>query len=139
MVLVIASQGLLRRFLVVVCLSRALPGPCLYPGCPAVTTDRYCPEHAKQINREKEARRLSDDRMYSQAWWRRLRKMVLDREPFCRQCRKEGRYTEATEVDHIIPVSRGGSNSFDNLQPLCKSCHSRKTAKENRFLPLYYS
>lgn len=38
---------------------------------------------------------------------------------------------ETFQVDHRIPVSRGGKNDASNLQALCPSCHAHKTTTEN--------
>jgi 5-methylcytosine-specific restriction protein A len=75
-------------------------------------------------------RPTSNERGYDRAW-QRLRAWKLREEPLCRHCRKRGRITPATQVDHILPLRRGGTNDTSNLQSLCHSCHSRKTAAEN--------
>ena len=62
------------------------------------------------------------------ARWRKLRVMILAREPYCQA---EGCNEWATEVDHIVPTTAGGTDRVDNLQALCKSCHSRKTSTED--------
>jgi 5-methylcytosine-specific restriction protein A len=131
-----------------------LPGhPCAHPLCPAIVPakQRYCTEHKGHDDKQ---RGTSTERGYG-AHWRRIRANVLRRDGW--QCqgsietqmveRTEGVniviageagpslrcWNEATEVDHIIPKSQGGTDELDNLQSLCKGCHSRKTAKEGRW------
>lgn len=97
----------------------AIKRPCRRNGCPLlVPGGGYCKNHPPDESRES-----SYARGYGGSW-RRLREVVLHRQPFCR-CG-----APANEVDHIVPKSRGGRDTIENLQSLCKRCHSRKTAGE---------
>lgn len=31
-----------------------------------------------------------------------------------------------TEIDHVVPLSRGGTDDISNLQPLCRYCNGLK-------------
>lgn len=63
------------------------------------------------------------------ARWRKLRKMQLAREPYCRDCEREWRVELATDVHHIIKRGEGGKDAFENFMSLCHSHHSRRTAR----------
>lgn len=65
-----------------------------------------------------------------------MRQRLLEREPLCRECHKEGRVKAARVADHITPVRQGGQFwDESNLQPLCDSCHNSKSGKESRITP----
>jgi len=51
---------------------------------------------------------------------------LIERDGYmCNKCGSQN----GLSVDHIAPLSRGGSDVLDNLQILCKSCNSRKRDK----------
>jgi len=97
---------------------------CRYPNCRELTNERYCIQHKKQLDKQYNKERGSSTQQGYGVNHRKLRKIILSEEPICRICRK----APSTEMDHI-----DGDNtnlSRENLQGACKSCHSRKTAKE---------
>lgn len=49
------------------------------------------------------------------------------------RCRKCGRRTNDLEIDHILPISKGGKSTMDNLQTLCKRCNLEKGSRYERY------
>ena len=88
------------------------------------------------VERSWESRRNGNHAMYNEWIWRKpnvgLRAMVLARDPLCVECLKSGELEPSTEADHIRPHNGDWDlfTDMDNLQGLCKSCHSRKTKRE---------
>jgi 5-methylcytosine-specific restriction enzyme A len=56
--------------------------------------------------------------------WYKVRAEYLRAHPHCERCGDV-----ATDIDHITPRSQGGTDDWSNLQALCHSCHSHKTAR----------
>lgn len=61
--------------------------------------------------------------------WQQLRKKVLEKDPTC-TC--TGRFCEhqSGSCKNKQPLGKGGTNALTNLQALCATCHTKKTATE---------
>ena len=69
--------------------------------------------------------RLSDQSGHA---WAKIRQRILRRDcGLCQPCKREDRLTLAQQVDHIVPVSKGGGNEDVNLESTCLACHQEKT------------
>lgn len=59
-----------------------------------------------------------------------IRRMDRDTPRMCAECYRHGLVRIGSELDHIAPLWKGGSNDPRNLQWLCAPCHAEKTARE---------
>lgn len=60
---------------------------------------------------------------------RRVRWLSLH--PLCVMCEQvDSRVTAATDVDHCVPLWKGGADEDSNLQSLCTTHHAIKTKLE---------
>ena len=64
--------------------------------------------------------------------WASLRRKVLERDNHACQLRFPGCLGTATQVDHVMPLARGGTDDEANLQSVCVDCHRLKTLAEQR-------
>jgi 5-methylcytosine-specific restriction protein A len=106
---------------------------CAAPGCRTLTDRKFCA--ACQPAAPASHRWDTDRRPTVRVRGRKLQAMrasLFAREPWCRQCRKEGRQVRATIRDHIVNLADGGEDDEDNTQPLCQSCSDIKTSTESR-------
>lgn len=101
---------------------------CLHPGCPEKTEGTYCVKHGAE---HAVARPSAAARGYGPRW-AKYAKAFLAR-PENHYCRT-GCQSASQIVDHIVAVDGPDDPLFwdgNNHQPLCRSCHSRKTNQQD--------
>lgn len=84
------------------------------------------PEKAETYQRNRRARLLSADGSHSAEDVADILRLQGGKCAYCR-CRITGLNRR---VDHIKPLAKGGANYRANLQILCASCNSRKSASD---------
>lgn len=80
------------------------------------------PEKTIQHGRNRRARELEADGMFTVLEWEELKKKL---NYTCQMCKKKEPIIKLT-ADHIIPLSKRGTHYINNIQPLCRPCNSTK-------------
>lgn len=62
--------------------------------------------------------------------WMALRHQVMSEETSCAICADWGQADDV--VDHIVPLSQGGTDDRMNLHRVHRRCHAMKTGRESR-------
>jgi 5-methylcytosine-specific restriction endonuclease McrA len=82
----------------------------------------YCKKHPKRIAHLKSNRYARERSAIGSHTFEQWEDMKIEYNNKCAFCREEKKLTK----DHIIPLSEGGTNYIDNIQPLCRNCNSKK-------------
>lgn len=83
---------------------------------------RLHPEKSAQYFNNRRARLQQANGSFTSKEWKKLCKHY---NYTCLCCRRQEPEIKLT-VDHVVPLSKGGANSIENIQPLCQSCNSSK-------------
>ncbi len=79
----------------------------------------------QHYNRERRVRKLKAIGSHTFEQWQELKGMY---NYMCLCCKQQKPFIKLTE-DHIIPLTMGGNDDIENIQPLCRSCNSTKHTK----------
>ena len=87
------------------------------------------PECGRAKSSRHRARKIGNGGSHTAADWAALSAAYGDR---CLCCGAGGKLS----VDHVVPLSKGGHDGIDNIQPLCLWCNQKKGAKSTDYRPL---
>ena len=103
---------------------------CSAPGCwERATTSGRCAQHASALSRQRDPRTPGQKGYGSKH--QRMARRVLREESVCHLCGGPAREGDPLEVDHILPLSMGGSGDRENLA----AAHMRCNRGEGRSQP----
>jgi 5-methylcytosine-specific restriction protein A len=78
------------------------------------------------------ARPSRHDRGYGSEWVRTVQRIRARDHDLCQQCKRNGRLSTYSAVDHKVPKAEGGTDDDSNLEVICNPCHAVKTEAERK-------
>lgn len=89
---------------------------------------KACRERIHRRNKSKKRRKKYRLRQYNKHRQKILSELIVEYGQKCFYCAKDLLIEEIT-LDHVIPMSRGGSHKKENLRISCKECNLKKDNK----------
>jgi 5-methylcytosine-specific restriction endonuclease McrA len=83
------------------------------------------PEKSVAANNRRRARKHTSGGSHTEEQWQAMKAFYDYRCLCCGKREPEIRLTR----DHVMPLTKGGTDSIDNIQPLCARCNSKKNFK----------
>ena len=85
----------------------------------------FHPRYKNMMWWKRRAMQLNAEGTHTDQEWQELKEKYAFT---CLCCKNQEPFIKLTQ-DHIVPLSRGGTDYISNIQPLCQSCNSRKNTK----------
>lgn len=102
------------------------------PGKSSEYVKRYREKHPEQVTKSSRRRREAFKSVVGTFTLDEWKSLCNSFENKCLWC---GSSQKKLTVDHVVPISKGGSGYIENIQPLCTSCNSRKNKRIIDFRP----
>lgn len=100
---------------------------CGEPGCPELVSHGRCSRHERSSSGGWKGHDGTAPKRIAGRKLQHLRQQLFANEPFCRLC-----HTRVASIrDHIIPLAEGGTESPENIQPICQRCSDTKSYEES--------
>jgi 5-methylcytosine-specific restriction endonuclease McrA len=101
-----------------------------YPERRLAAHRKWCAKNPTKVHANSAKRRALEANVpindFTAKQWRAMCKACGYR---CAYCHQKFPFSQLT-MDHITPLSKGGAHTLSNIIPACKSCNSRKHAKD---------